>query len=168
MVLRPEPLAAAIDGIADQHRIIVYPSAGGRLFTQSTVETLRSHNHLVFVCGRYEGIDQRIIDHYADYELSIGSLCALFRRVGGNRYCRCGYSPHSRRTQSAIACRREPSRWARRISALYPPGSVAGHGGAADTALWRSCRNLCVANATKCKKDYTKQTGYETIVGRYE
>ena len=73
MVLRPEPLAAAIDSIDDPKKIIVYPSASGHLFTQSTACSLGSHSHIVFLCGRYEGIDQRIIDCYVDYELCIGN-----------------------------------------------------------------------------------------------
>ena len=73
MVLRPEPLAAAIDSIDDPKKIIVYPSASGHLFTQSTALLLGGCKHIVFLCGRYEGIDQRIIDCYVDHELCIGN-----------------------------------------------------------------------------------------------
>lgn len=73
MVLRPEPLAAAIDSVKSESICtIVYPSAAGRPFGQPMLQQLRSHSHLLFICGRYEGIDQRIIDHYVDYEVSIG------------------------------------------------------------------------------------------------
>lgn len=73
MVLRTEPLAAAIDSVDNkQGRTIVYPSASGRSFNQQLMQELLSYSHLLFICGRYEGIDQRIIDHYVEYEVSIG------------------------------------------------------------------------------------------------
>lgn len=73
MVLRPEPLAAAIDSVDGmQKKTVVYPSAGGLPFDRHAAATLGQCTHLVFICGRYEGIDQRIIDYYVDHELSIG------------------------------------------------------------------------------------------------
>lgn len=106
MLLRPEPLAAAIDSVAEapegggagrgRGRAIVYPSASGRPLNQQSISALAAHNHLLFICGRYEGIDQRIIDHYVDYEISLGGYVlssgelaamviadALIRRIPG-------------------------------------------------------------------------------------
>jgi len=73
MVLRPEPLASAIDSIHSSPKTIIYPSASGRLFNHTDIDLLRQYAHLVFLCGRYEGIDQRIIDYYVDHEVSIGN-----------------------------------------------------------------------------------------------
>lgn len=72
MVLKAEPLAAALDAVhaADKH--VIYPSPSGRSFTQAKAWDLSRKTDLVFVCGRYEGIDQRIIDEYVDEELSLG------------------------------------------------------------------------------------------------
>ena len=72
MVLKPEPLAAALDSVAASGRRTVYPSPSGKLFTQQYAEQLASETELVFICGRYEGIDQRIIDTYVDDEISVG------------------------------------------------------------------------------------------------
>ena len=72
MVLKPEPLAAALDSVGAGGKRTVYPSPSGRLFTQGLAGELAGEDELVFVCGRYEGIDQRIIDAYVDDEISTG------------------------------------------------------------------------------------------------
>ncbi|MFP4180341.1 MAG: tRNA (guanosine(37)-N1)-methyltransferase TrmD [Spirochaetaceae bacterium] len=72
MVFKPEPLAAALDSVKAQHTRTVYPSPSGRLFNQDYAEDLAREEELVFICGRYEGIDQRIIDTYVDDEISLG------------------------------------------------------------------------------------------------
>lgn len=72
MVLKPEPLGAALDAVGAGERRVVYPSPSGRPFTQATARELAVAEDLVFICGRYEGVDQRIIDYYVDDELTIG------------------------------------------------------------------------------------------------
>ena len=72
MVLKPEPLAAALDSVGAAGKRVVFPTPSGRPFTQDVARDLSSEGELVFVCGRYEGIDQRIIDRYVDDEISIG------------------------------------------------------------------------------------------------
>lgn len=73
MVIKPEPLAAALDSVEAQRKRVVYPSPSGKLFDQSYAEKLAGSEELVFICGRYEGIDQRIIDMYVDDEICIGN-----------------------------------------------------------------------------------------------
>jgi tRNA (guanine37-N1)-methyltransferase len=74
MVMKAEPLLAAIakacEGSAKPHRILLSPS--GKPLTQARVRELASHDHLVLVSGRYEGVDQRVIDIGIDEELSLG------------------------------------------------------------------------------------------------
>lgn len=72
MVLKPGPLGAALDSVGAQQRRTIYPSPSGRRFTQDVAHELAAEQELVFICGRYEGVDQRIIDHYVDDELTIG------------------------------------------------------------------------------------------------
>jgi len=72
MVLKPEPLAQALDSVGAKRKHVLYMSPGGRLLNQSYAEVLAKHKELVIICGRYEGIDQRIIDEYVDEEVSIG------------------------------------------------------------------------------------------------
>ncbi|HET9993581.1 MAG TPA: tRNA (guanosine(37)-N1)-methyltransferase TrmD [Kofleriaceae bacterium] len=70
MVMKPEPLLAAIDKAGQGRRILLSPS--GAPLTQARVQELAKLDHLVLVCGRYEGIDQRVIDTAIDEELSLG------------------------------------------------------------------------------------------------
>ena len=72
MVLRPEPLAAALTSLEARHRWTVYLSPAGRLLDQRVVHEYAGRQSLLLIAGRYEGIDQRIIDRYVDEELSIG------------------------------------------------------------------------------------------------
>lgn len=72
MVLKPEPLSLALESVQAKKKRVIYPSPSGRPFTQAIARELAEEDELVFICGRYEGIDQRIIDEYVDDELSIG------------------------------------------------------------------------------------------------
>ena len=72
MVLRPEPLAAALTSLRERHRWTVYLSPAGRLLNQRVVHEYARRESILLIAGRYEGIDQRIIDRYVDEELSIG------------------------------------------------------------------------------------------------
>ncbi len=74
MVMKPEPLAKAIESARRENpespTILLTPQ--GRPFDQQTAESLARCKGLVFVCGRYEGIDERICESYIDEEISIG------------------------------------------------------------------------------------------------
>src|SRR6056297_1553441 len=72
MLLKPEPLGAALDSVAAASKRVVYASPAGRLFDQSIADELSREQELVMICGRYEGIDQRVIDLYVHDQLSIG------------------------------------------------------------------------------------------------
>jgi tRNA (guanine37-N1)-methyltransferase len=77
MVMKPEPWYAALAAIADaggpaeRPRVIV-PTPSGRLLTQDLVEELAAEPWLAVACGRYEGIDRRVVDAWADDEVSLG------------------------------------------------------------------------------------------------
>jgi tRNA (guanine37-N1)-methyltransferase len=72
MVMMPEPLARTLDPLSASHRVFLTP-AGDRL-TQGHLDRWAELDHLTLVCGRYEGIDQRIIDHFVDEETSLGDF----------------------------------------------------------------------------------------------
>ena len=74
MVMKPEPLARALRAARDMapSAPVVLLSPQGRRFDQATARDLRSLQALVLMCGRYEGIDDRILHDYIDLELSIG------------------------------------------------------------------------------------------------
>jgi tRNA (guanine37-N1)-methyltransferase len=76
MVMRAPVWGEALDEICSQETLLVVPTPAGALFTQETAQRWSSETHLMFACGRYEGIDQRVIDDAARRmrveEVSIG------------------------------------------------------------------------------------------------
>ncbi|GAA3945539.1 tRNA (guanosine(37)-N1)-methyltransferase TrmD [Microbacterium soli] len=69
MVMKPEPWGEALDGLtADaQHRpTIIFPSPAGEVLTQATARELATREHLIFGCGRYEGIDERVFEYASE------------------------------------------------------------------------------------------------------
>jgi tRNA (guanine37-N1)-methyltransferase len=95
MVMKPEPWGEALDSIlyaseaqGAESPVIIFPSPAGELFTQSLAHQLASERRLVFGCGRYEGIDQRVVDYAAskarvrlvslgDYVLNGGEVATM-------------------------------------------------------------------------------------------
>lgn len=88
MVMKPEPWGAALDALATPEAVIIVPTPAGRPFAQADARRLSAASHLVFACGRYEGIDQRVIDNAAtthtveeislgDFVLNGGEVAAL-------------------------------------------------------------------------------------------
>lgn len=90
MVMKPEPWGEALDELlrSDSASTVIFPSPAGQRFTQSMAKELAGHEHLVFACGRYEGIDARVIEHTAtraevreislgDYVLNGGEVASM-------------------------------------------------------------------------------------------
>ncbi len=76
MVLKPEPIFLAVESIWPQRgagQKVILLSAQGRLFDQGTANRLSQEAELLLICGRYEGVDERVADRLADEELSIGN-----------------------------------------------------------------------------------------------
>ena len=78
MVMMPEPWGKAFDDVipAGKRPIVIFTTPAGQPFTQAMAQELSTHEHLIFACGRYEGIDQRVVDYAASIadvrEISIG------------------------------------------------------------------------------------------------
>jgi tRNA (guanine37-N1)-methyltransferase len=77
MVLKPQPVFEAVEAIwperTDRDRVVLL-SAQGRRFTQADARRFLSYDRILLICGRYEGVDERVVDHLADEELSIGDF----------------------------------------------------------------------------------------------
>jgi tRNA (guanine37-N1)-methyltransferase len=77
MVMRPEPIFAAVETLAAENSEkshVVLMSPRGRRLDQSIVAGLAAREHLVLICGRYEGVDERVSEHLVDDEVSIGDF----------------------------------------------------------------------------------------------
>ena len=72
MLMKPKPLYDALMSVKKTNSKVAYMSATGRVLDQKLAINLADIEHLILICGHYEGIDARIINHYVDYEISIG------------------------------------------------------------------------------------------------
>lgn len=88
MVMKPEPWGEALDELVTAETILVIPTPSGRPFTQAMAQEFSGAQHIVFACGRYEGIDSRVAQHYqtkirveevsiGDYVLAGGEVAVL-------------------------------------------------------------------------------------------
>jgi tRNA (guanine37-N1)-methyltransferase len=88
MVMRPDVWGLALDDVLDDDAHLLVPTPSGEPFTQRTAEALAGEQHLVLACGRYEGIDARVAEHFrargrvtelsiGDYVLNGGEVAAL-------------------------------------------------------------------------------------------
>jgi tRNA (guanine37-N1)-methyltransferase len=72
MVMKPEPVFAAVADLRTQTSKVVLMSPAGRRFDQQVATQLSKEPHLIIICGHYEGVDHRVIEHLVDLEISIG------------------------------------------------------------------------------------------------
>jgi len=75
MVMKPEPIFAAVEELraqVDEKSKIILMSPAGRRFDQPMAERFSREPHLIVICGHYEGVDHRVIEHLVDLEISIG------------------------------------------------------------------------------------------------
>jgi tRNA (guanine37-N1)-methyltransferase len=72
MVMKPEPVFSAVESLLTDSGKVVLMTPQGRKLDQPTAREFSAEEHLIIVCGHYEGIDHRVVDHLADAEISIG------------------------------------------------------------------------------------------------
>ena len=72
MVMRPEPIFSAVEPLKTDGSRVILLSPRGTLLNHGTAARLREHEHLILICGRYEGVDERVVEHLVDEEVSIG------------------------------------------------------------------------------------------------
>jgi len=72
MLLKPEPIFAAIEELRSEHSKVILMTPQGAQLKQARVEQLSTEQHLIILCGHYEGVDHRVIEELVDLELSIG------------------------------------------------------------------------------------------------
>jgi tRNA (guanine37-N1)-methyltransferase len=88
MMMKPEPWGEAFDEVLTEDSVVIFTSPAGELFKQATAHELADEKHIVFACGRYEGIDQRVVEYaktrakvrmisLGDYVLNGGEVAAI-------------------------------------------------------------------------------------------
>ena len=72
MVIKPDVVYDAYQSVKDENAKVIYMSPQGKVLNQEKVKSLSKEQHLILLCGHYEGIDQRVLDEIVDEEISIG------------------------------------------------------------------------------------------------
>lgn len=72
MLMKVEPVIDAIESVKKENSKVIFLSPQGRVFNQEIANELSKEEHIILLCGHYEGIDSRVVNNYVDYELSIG------------------------------------------------------------------------------------------------
>ncbi len=72
MIMKPEPIFAAVESVKDENARVILMTPQGKVFSQKIAQELSKEQHLIFICGHYEGVDERIREHLATDEISIG------------------------------------------------------------------------------------------------
>lgn len=72
MIMRIEPITKAYESVKTEQSKVIYMSPQGKTLNQKKVEELAKEEHLIILCGHYEGVDQRVVDSIVDEEISIG------------------------------------------------------------------------------------------------
>jgi tRNA (guanine37-N1)-methyltransferase len=72
MVLKPEPIFEAVESLTRENTRVVLTTPAGRTFSQSVARELAQREHLLVICGSYEGVDERVLEALVDDEISIG------------------------------------------------------------------------------------------------
>lgn len=77
MVFKPEPVFEAVEALKGNRTTVILPTPQGSIFTQEIAEDLAQSAHLLFICARYEGVDERVCAQLVDRELSIGDFVTM-------------------------------------------------------------------------------------------
>jgi tRNA (guanine37-N1)-methyltransferase len=75
MLMRPEPFFQVMEKLtqaADRRPLVIFPTPQGKPFTQANAVELSHEPHLIFICGHYKGIDQRVVERWVDRQYSLG------------------------------------------------------------------------------------------------
>jgi tRNA (guanine37-N1)-methyltransferase len=82
MVMRPEPIFEAVEKLRGDDTYVVLLSPRGTLLRHEVVARLGELEHLILICGRYEGVDERVVEHLCDEEVSIGDFVLAGGELG--------------------------------------------------------------------------------------
>ena len=166
MVLQVEPIFLALEAIKSRapgaSRRTVLLSAQGAMFDQAAAERLAKFDEVVLICGRYEGVDERVSEHLADEELSVGS----FVLSGGewaagmvvdsvSRLLPRGAGERSFQPARVVLGRR----WGVGLSALHAAGGVSRVEGAGCVAERESRRDSSLASSGGAREDVEESSG---------
>jgi tRNA (guanine37-N1)-methyltransferase len=82
MVMKPEPIFAAVESLRKGNSTVVLMTPQGRAFSQSVAREFSTRDHLIIICGHYEGVDHRVAEHLVGSEISIGDYVLTNGAIG--------------------------------------------------------------------------------------
>ena len=82
MVMRPEPIFEAVESLKGDDTYVVLMSPRGTVLRHEVAQRLSALEHLILICGRYEGVDERVVEHLCDEEISIGDFVLAGGELG--------------------------------------------------------------------------------------
>lgn len=149
MLLKPEPIYECYQAIAAQSEarpLCVYMSPKGRVLDQALACELAQQEHVLFLCGHYEGVDQRVLDRIVDMELSIGDYVLTGGELPAAVAVDCiARLVPGRARRGGVLYRGEPLRRPARVSALHAPAGFSGRVRAGSSAGRKPRRNRALA-----------------------
>ncbi len=96
MVMRPDVVYDSYKSVYKEGAKVIYLTPQGQTLNQEKVEELSNEEHLILICGHYEGIDQRVIDEISPEEISIGDYVLTRWRTSSNGFSRCSIKIYRR------------------------------------------------------------------------
>lgn len=82
MVMRPEPIFEAVEALKRDDTYVVLLSPRGTVLRHDVAKRLSALEHLILICGRYEGVDERVVEHLCDEEISLGDFVLAGGELG--------------------------------------------------------------------------------------
>ncbi len=168
MVMKPEPVFEAVESVlgisSGQAPLIpvILLTPQGRVFTQRVAEELARHERIALLCGRYEGVDERIREHLVTDEISVGDYVLTGGELPALHRHRRGLAPHPRRARrSHWRGRRLAFHGLVGVSALHQAIGVPRLEGAGGLALRGSRKNRKVAQRTGVDQNAQETPGYD-------
>ena len=151
MVMKPEPLFEAVEAVTESKGIshsapVILLTPQGRVFNQTVAEELAEQDDILLICGRYEGFDERVRQHLATDELSIGDYVL----AGGEVAAMVVIEAVSRLVPGVVGSPESPAKrflyhWTPATSSLHEASAVPGHGRPRCSALRQSRRSSPMA-----------------------
>ena len=119
MVMKADVVYLAYKSVEDSNAKVIYMSPKGKKLNQKKVQELSNEEHLIILCGHYEGIDQRVIDKIVDEEISIRRLCFNWRGASSSSINRQCFKIYRGSFVQRVYSRRIIFKWTFRISTIY-------------------------------------------------
>ena len=149
MVLKPEPLFAAVESIPlAREGPIVLMSPRGHRFNHRMAEELAEHERLTLIAGHYEGVDERVSEHLVTHEISIGDYVLSGGELGGDGGSRRGMPASARSHRRTVDGRGVLQFRPPRISPVHAPGAIQRMGRTGGTSFGQSCQDSRMATGT--------------------